>query len=250
MDCAVEPHRQSNQLKDARLKSAISTLQERLGYAFKNQALLTEALTHPSASTKPSDKTYQRLEFLGDRVLALAVSEMLISRFPSESEGHLARRLNELVRYETCADIAREWALGEALILGQGEERSGGRDKPAILGDACEAVIGAAYRDSGFDTARDLVRRSWSRLIEQGSSPPRDAKTALQEWAQARGLPAPTYRVTGRSGADHAPQFAIAAIVEGRGQAEGKGSSKRAAEHVAAENLLARLEAESAPPNG
>lgn len=241
MDCALGALGLWHQVK-ARNNAHFAALCERMGYDFADQAWLTEALTHPSAVTKPHEKTYQRLEFLGDRVLALVVAQMLIERFPDESEGHLARRLNELVRYETCADVAREIGLGSSLILGAGEARSGGEDKPAILGDACEAVIGAIYRDAGFDAARNFVQRLWSQRLENTANPPRDAKTALQEWAQGRGLPTPHYQVIERSGADHAPAFIISVAVAGKGEAEGRGGSKRAAEREAAEALLARLE--------
>lgn len=223
-------------------RQALIALGRRLDHDFSRMDLLAEALTHSSAALRPGERTYQRLEFLGDRVLALVVAEMLLERFPAESEGHLARRLNELVRYETCAEIARALSLGQALILGAGEERHGGRDKPAILGDACEAVIGAIFLDAGFDKARHFVRHWWQGRLEQDVTPPRDAKTALQEWAQGKGLGSPNYRLVMRSGADHAPQFVIAVMVDGQGEAEGKGGSKRAAEHQAAETLLARLE--------
>ena len=228
-------------------RASLADLSARLGYHFANTDLLVEALTHPSAIIRPGDTSYQRLEFLGDRVLALVVSQLLFERFPAESEGHLARRLNDLVRYETCADVARELGLGAHLVLGAGEQRAGGSDKPAILGDACEAVIGAIFRDGGFAAARDVVTRCWSHRVDNAIAAPRDPKTALQEWAQGRGLPPPTYRLIARNGTDHAPQFVIRALVAGHGEADARGGSKRAAEQQAAERLLARLEGGERP---
>lgn len=230
-------------------RASLAELSARLGYHFADWDLLVEALTHPSAIMRPGDASYQRLEFLGDRVLALVVSQMLFERFPAESEGHLARRLNELVRYETCAEVARELGLGAHLVLGAGEQRAGGSDKPAILGDACEAVIGAIFRDGGFAAARDVVISCWSQRVDNAIAAPRDAKTALQEWAQGRGLPPPTYRLIERSGADHAPEFAISVLIAGHGEADARGGSKRAAEQQAAQLLLTRLEGGERPIN-
>lgn len=221
-------------------KVDLEALGERLGHRFDQGELLLEALTHPSVkSSKASGKNYQRLEFLGDRVLALVVAEMLMEAFPDESEGLLARRLTELVRAETCADVAAGLDLGSWIILGEGERQSGGRAKTAILGDVCESVIGAIFQDADFAAARGFVRRLWGPRLEAMTEPPRDCKTALQEWAQARGFPTPTYVTLERHGPDHAPEFLMAVEVSGLGRAEGSGRSKRLAEQAAAEAMLA-----------
>lgn len=222
----------------AKAEDKLSALQERIGYRFSNRALLEEALTHVSFGER--DTSYQRLEFLGDRVLGLIVSTMLFEAFADAPEGDLSKRLADLVRKETCADVARDWSLGEALRLGEGERRSGARKKDAFLGDACEALIGAVYLDSGLDAAKTLVQNAWQARMHAPRVVPKDAKTMLQEAVQARGLPVPTYRDVGRSGPDHAPEFEIAVKVEGFEDALGKGKSKRLAERNAAENWLKR----------
>jgi ribonuclease-3 len=220
----------------------LEPLAERLGHRFAEPKLLLEALTHPSAHTARKARTpnYQRLEFLGDRVLALAVADLLIEAYPEATEGELSRRLTQLVRAETCAEVAAELGLGGWLVLGAGEDASGGRFKTPILGDAAEAVIGAIYRDAGFAAAAEFVRRAWgARVGDPDSGERRDAKTTLQEIVQGRGLPTPVYRTIERTGADHAPEFRVAVLVEGLGEAEGRGGSKRAAEQAAAEAFRA-----------
>jgi ribonuclease-3 len=218
----------------------LAALSARLGHDFADPDLLREALTHPSAQqgARASARNYQRLEFLGDRVLALAIAEMLFETFPSESEGALSRRLTQLVRAETCAEVAVDLDLGPHLILGEGEHQSGGRRKVPILGDVCEAVIGAVFRDGGFLPARALVRRLWAERMHAAADDLRDPKTTLQEWAQARGLPTPTYATVARTGPDHAPRFVMAVEVKGLGRAEGEGASKRLAEQAAATAFL------------
>jgi ribonuclease-3 len=217
-----------------------------LGHSFANPDLLREALIHRSAVDRQrgrnADFRYgnERLEFLGDRVLSLTVADLLISRFPDESEGELARRHAALVRAETLAEVARLIGLGTQLALADSEEATGGREKPAILADACEAVIGALYRDGGLAAAGAFVERYWVPRIEHEATPPRDPKTALQEWAQGRGLPLPSYREVGREGPPHAPQFVMEVAVRGRTPARGNGKTKREAERTAA---LAMLEA-------
>jgi len=215
-----------------------------LGYEFKQLGLLSEALTHPSASGR-GEPDYERLEFLGDRVLGLIVADMVLRRFPHEAEGPLAQRLAELVRRETLAKVAESLDLGAALHLAKGEDAAGERDNPAILSDACEAVIGALYLDGGLTVARDLVEAWLTPFLETAVDPPQDAKTALQEWAQGRGLPLPDYRETARSGPDHQPIFTIEVTVRDNAGATGQGRSKRLAEQAAAESLLARLRAPS-----
>lgn len=219
-----------------------TALQDRLGHRFRDPQLLTRALTHGSATARPgaAGGSYQRLEFLGDRVLGLVVATMLHHAFPKAEEGELARRLNQLVRRETCADVARDLALGDALVLGESEAQTGGKRKTAILADVCEAVIAAVYLDGGLEAAQTLIERHWGPRMRTHAGPLRDAKTMLQEWAQARGKPAPRYDVLDRSGPDHAPSFTVGVTIEGEAPATGHGSSKRAAEQTAAESILRR----------
>lgn len=211
-----------------------------LPYEFKNQELLRTALTHRSAGGRNAP-TYERLEFLGDRVLALVVADMLYDTYPSEDEGALAKRLVALVRRETLADVARTLDLGRIVRISRGEADAGGRENPAILADACEAVIGAIYRDGGLDAARAFIRRYWGELLASTVKPPKDAKTVLQEWAQGRGLDLPEYSEIGRSGPDHAPVFTIEVAVGEYPPERGEGQTKRVAEQMAAERLLAKL---------
>ncbi|WP_324751488.1 ribonuclease III [Roseovarius sp. Pro17] len=211
-----------------------------LGHDFASPALLIEAVTHPSMSS-PSRSDNQRLEFLGDRVLGLVMAEALLEHDPNAAEGLLAPRFNALVRKEACAAVAREIDLGKVLKLGRSEMLSGGRRKEALLGDAMEAVIAAVYLDAGFDAARAVIVRLWADRIEAVESDARDAKTALQEWAQARGMAPPSYIQTARSGPDHAPMFTIAARLENGVEESASAGSKRHAEQVAAKALLARL---------
>lgn len=223
-------------------KPQLPELEEAIGHSFADGALIRRALTHVSAV--PSDgarsDTYQRLEFLGDRVLGLAVSDMLCSTFPEAAEGELSRRLADLVRKETCADIAVEWGVGPHLKLGDGEAQTGGRRKVAILGDVCEAIIGAVFLDAGFPAARDVVVRAWTARMHAPTRPLRDAKTALQEWAQARGKPTPIYREMSRTGPAHAPVFVIGVEIEGFPLSEATGQSKRIAEQAAAQAFMIR----------
>lgn len=217
----------------------LSKLEERIGVRFSDAALLQQALTHVSACAQRGD-SYQRLEFLGDRVLGLVVADLLYARFPDSAEGELSRRLAELVRRETCAEVASEWGVAPFIRLGEGEAQSGGAQKIAILGDVCESVIGAVFLDAGFEAARRLVCDSFGGRLDQSRPALRDPKSALQEWAQGRGLPTPVYRVDGQTGPDHAPQFAMSALVDGFDPAQGTGSSKRHAEQAAAEAFIAR----------
>jgi ribonuclease-3 len=212
-----------------------------LQHEFARPELLRRALTHPSLAGGGA-RSYERLEFLGDRVLGLVVAEMLFRRFAEEPEGDLAKRHAMLVRRETLALVARELDLGPLLELSPGEEDSGGRANPAILADACEAVFGALYLDGGIEAARRVIVEHWTALLELDATPPQDSKTALQEWAQARGLPLPAYRVAGQSGPPHDPRFVVQVAVEGQAAASGEGGSKRAAEQAAAGTLLARLQ--------
>ncbi len=219
-------------------------LAKKLDHDFADPALLRRALTHPSAAVKRKTGTpdsYERLEFLGDRVLGLIVADLLLRRFPRESEGALARRHTALVRRETLAEVAGDLGIAAHLRLAKGEDEAGERRNPAILADACEAVIGALYLDGGLEVARRIVEKALEPYLNSAVKPPQDAKTALQEWAQARALPLPHYREVGREGPPHQPLFSIEVSVEGHAPETGKGRSKRIAEQTAAQALLKRL---------
>jgi len=224
-----------------------------IGHEFDRPELLVEALTHPSALAKPgkgrrrgrrgaAPPNYERLEFLGDRVLGLVVADLLWRRFPDEPEGHLTRRLTQLVRREALARVAGEMGLRRHLRLSPAEAASGAARNPGILADVVEAVIAAIYLDGGLSAAFAFVERHWMLLIaEMETAPPRDPKTTLQEWAQGRGLGLPDYRLVESSGPDHARQFTVAVAVKGQDEASATGRSKRAAETGAAAALLERL---------
>ena len=225
-------------------------LQQIIGYEFSRRELLEEALTHPSAfmperrrgrRRRPSRRGYERLEFLGDRVLGLVVADLLWRRFEGEQEGHLTRRHTHLVRRDSLARVAQAIGLGRYLTLSRAEAAAGAAGNPGILADACEALIAAIYLDGGFEAAAAFVRRFWEPLVEEMEEPPRDPKTALQEWAQARGLALPAYELVATSGPDHAPLFTVAASVAGDERATATASSKRIAETRAAATLLDRL---------
>jgi len=224
-----------------KLSGELKTFETRLGHTFANPGLLVRAVTHSSMSS-PNRDDNQRLEFLGDRVLGLVMAEALLDGDRAAQEGQLAPRFNALVRKETCAEVAREIDLGKVLKLGRSEMMSGGRRKQALLGDAMEAMIAAVYRDAGFEAARDVVLRLWGARVGAVKEDARDAKTALQEWAQARGLKPPFYAEAARSGPDHAPQFTIEARLDNGAAERATAGSKRQAEQAAAKALLARLE--------
>ncbi|MCC1482266.1 ribonuclease III [Roseibaca sp. Y0-43] len=217
---------------------------DRLGHRFDRPELLLRALTHPSISTltRPDN---QRLEFLGDRVLGLVMAEALLAADKGAREGQLAPRFNALVRKETCAEIAREIDLGAVLKLGRSEMLSGGRRKLAVLGDAMEAVIAAVYLDAGFAVARDVILGHWGARIDRVEADSRDAKTLLQEWAQARGLALPAYAEVSRTGPDHAPVFTIEVRLETGQSATAAAGNKRQAEQQAASALLAQLDTDA-----
>ena len=226
-----------------KLSAELRAFQDRLGYCFSRPDILAQAVTHASMSSANRDDN-QRLEFLGDRVLGLVMAEALLSLDTHATEGQLAPRFNALVRKETCADVAREIDLGAVLRLGRSEMISGGRRKQALLGDAIEAVIAGVYLDGGFDAAKEVILRLWGARVHEVDADARDPKTALQEWAQARGLRPPRYEEVGREGPDHAPKFTIAArLSTGESEAASAGS-KRQAEQAAAAALLAKLEAD------
>ena len=224
-----------------KIATDLAAFQTRLGHHFAKPDLLLQAVTHASlsAASRPDN---QRLEFLGDRVLGLVMSEALLAADPGAPEGLLAPRFNALVRKETCADVARELGLGEVMKLGRSEMMSGGRRKEALLGDALEALIAAVYLDAGFSAARDMVLRLWGSRIGAVETDARDAKTSLQEWAQARGMAPPAYVEAAREGPDHAPVFTITVALASGESEVARAGTKRLAEQGAARTLLARME--------
>ncbi|PZO68108.1 MAG: ribonuclease III [Paracoccus denitrificans] len=216
----------------------IQAFSRRLGHEFRAPELLLRALTHGSvASTTRPDN--QRLEFLGDRVLGLTIAEALLAADRAATEGQLAPRLNALVRAEACADVAREIGLGDVLKLGRSEMLTGGRRKDAILGDAMEAVLAAVFLDAGFDAAKSVILRLWSSRLDTAEDAAFNPKSALQEWAQARGMTPPQYDVVDRTGPDHAPEFRIMVTLADGRTAEASGQdTKRNIEQAAAQALL------------
>ncbi|APX90094.1 ribonuclease III [Brevirhabdus pacifica] len=223
------------------LSAELDQFSKRIGYRFRKPERLVESVTHASISTATRPDN-QRYEFLGDRVLGLVMAEALLKADPAASEGRLAPRFNALVRKETCAEVARDADLGSVLKLGRSEQMSGGRRKEALLADAMEAVIAAVYLDGGFEAARDMILRLWGDRIEKVEADARDPKTALQEWAQARGQQPPAYREVGRDGPDHAPQFTIEARLADGLSEQATAGSKRQAEQAVARKLLERVE--------
>ena len=227
-----------------KLSAEMKAFEARLGHEFGRKDILLRALTHSSVSSPTRDDN-QRLEFLGDRVLGLVMAEALLEADKGAAEGQLAPRFNALVRKETCAEVARQIDIGAVLKLGRSEMMSGGRRKQALLGDAMEAVIAAVYRDAGFEVAKRLVLRLWGERIHKVEDDARDAKTALQEWAQGRGIKPPSYTEVSRDGPDHAPRFTIAAALENGAREVATAGNKRQAEQAAAQALLARLDDEA-----
>ena len=219
---------------------AIRSFEQRLGYEFSNLSLLVEALTHSSIASD-FRKDNQRLEFLGDRVLGLVMAEALLEIDQTAPEGTLAPRFNALVRKETCAEVARQIELGDVLKIGRSEMLSGGRRKDALLGDGMEAVIAAIYKDGGFEIAKTIIIKLWGDRIKNVKGDARDAKTMLQEWAQARGQNPPNYEVISRSGPDHAPDFLVKVILASGETSEAMAGSKRQAEQMAAKALLQKI---------
>lgn len=220
------------------MSGAHEALEARAGYSFRDRELLAQALTHASADAGLSN---ERLEFLGDRVLGLVIASHLHERFPAAEEGELSLRFNALVRKEACGEVGKALQLDAALRASAGEVR--GAMAASIIADATEALLGAIFLDGGYKAARDFVLRHWQAQFERPVTSGQDAKTRLQEWAQARlkGKGLPQYRELSRSGSDHAPVFAVEVSVPGAGSAEGQGSSKRQAEQAAAQKLLEKL---------
>lgn len=212
-------------------------LEKLTGRTPKNADLFEQALTHGSVGAEH----YQRLEFLGDRVLGLAVAEWLFALFPDEPEGALSRRFNALVSGETCAEIARAVGVPPHLLLGKQARDDGAADSDNVLGDVMEALIGALFIEAGMDAARDFVRRLWGDRVQTQDRAPRHPKSALQEWAAAHRRKPPEYVMTGRSGPHHAPRFVVTVSIKGAGEASAEGGSKQEAETAAAKSLLAKL---------
>jgi ribonuclease III len=228
--------------RSGKAKGADAALEARIGHNFADPNLLMQAITHVSAlkSGRKRGDSYQRLEFLGDHVLGLVVSDMLYHAFPSADEGELSKRLAELVRKESCADVAKLLGLLDDIKLGGVGPAADARLRKSVLGDICEAVIGAIYLDGGHAAAAEFVRRNWTERMHKPRRPLRDPKTVLQEWAQGKGLPTPVYREVERTGPHHDPQFRVAVDLPGLESAEGVGGSKRAAEKVAASVMIER----------
>ena len=207
------------------------------GHRPRDINLFERALTHSSRG----GADYERLEFLGDRVLGLAIASWLHSRFPEEAEGQLSRRLNVLVSRETCAEVARAMALAPRMRLGKQALEDGAGDSDNVLGDMIEALLGALYLEGGLPAAETFVRRHWEGLIDEQHSAPKHPKSALQEWAAANNRKPPEYRLVDRSGPQHAPRFVVEVSVRGAGEAQAEGTSKQEAETEAARLLVEKL---------
>lgn len=229
-------------MKSSQASINTGELERLVGYNFLTKPLLEEALTHPGRAETREGRpfSYQRLEFLGDAVLGLVVAELLFTLYSTENEGSLAKRHAALVRSEALAEVARKLGMGAYIRMNEGTQEAG-RDLNSNLEDVCEALIGALYLDGGFDVARNFVIAHWEPMARALSEPPKDAKTSLQEWAQARALPLPEYRVLSTEGPAHAPEFTIAVSVQGAEPSTAKAMSKRQAEQFAAKELLEKL---------
>jgi len=222
--------------------AAIAELERRIGHSFSDRDLLERALTHASVGDGArAVRHYERLEFLGDRVLNLLAAERLMAEDAEAREGEMSRQLAALVNVGACARVAREIGLSPALRLSASATKVGARESENVLGDACEALIGALYLDAGLESARAFFDRAWASEFAQLNDPSvRDPKTQLQEWAQAQGLPLPTYRLAARQGPDHAPAFTVEVVVQGYAPERANGRSKQEAEKAAASAILSR----------
>ena len=228
--------------------SELAAIAERLGHTFERPALLREALTHPSTgglARRGGQRTgnYERLEFLGDRVLGLVIAAYLFGQYRDADSGHLARRYNVLVRRETLTEVAIQLGLGDFLMMSKSERETGGAEKPAILANACEAVIGALFLDGGFEVARRLILDHWREMADDLTRAPKDAKTALQEWVHKHQAGSePQYVVVAEAGPPHDPVFTVEVRLTGERSSQGRGTSKRAAEQQAAAAMLAAVQ--------
>ena len=220
-----------------------AAIQSALVYEFRDPVQLQHALTHDSAIKDVKKRLaggYQRLEFLGDRVLGLVIADMLYRAYPDLDEGALARRFTQLVRGESCARVAQDWGLAEHVRFGEKERVTSAGITPAVLSDVCESVIGAVFVDGGYAPARRVIESAWRPLLAELGERTSDPKSSLQEWAQARALPTPDYKVLERSGPDHAPKFKVEVSVQGLANETGEGATKRDAQQAAAQKLLQR----------
>jgi ribonuclease-3 len=217
---------------------AAAWLETILGRVPEHPDLFVRALTHSSHG----EDHYERLEFLGDRVLGLAIATWLFELFPNEPEGKLSRRLNALVARESCAEVGRELGVGGHIRLGKQARDDGAADSENVVGDVVEALIGALYIEAGYAAAADFVRRAWGDRVSTRDKAPKHPKSALQEWAAANEKKPPEYRLAGRSGPHHAPTFIVEVEIKGVGLASAEGSSKQEAETEAATKLLGQLE--------
>ena len=223
--------------------NAIGQLEKTLGHSFRNKDLLTQALTHPSLEGEPN---YQRLEFLGDRIIGMVAAEMVFKTFPEEREGKLSRRFSALVRRETLAQVAGDIDLAGHIRMTETTVRAGGRENLSILSDVVEALVGALFLEAGLTGAARFVEANWAKFLNNGKAP-KDPKSALQEWAQGRGRPLPEYQVLKSEGPDHAPRFTVSVSVEGAGSKTSTGSSKQEASVKAAEALFEQIQKAKKP---
>lgn len=216
----------------------MKSLEKDLGYTFKNTALLQKALTHPSALAPGEGVEFERLEFLGDRVLGLVVASWLFKEFSHEPEGAMAKRFAHLVRKETLVEVAKNLGLTKAMVMKHEKSSSQNKRLETLLADGCEALIGALYLDGGLEIAQAFIHQYWQGYLKRSPEPPRDPKSILQEWAQGHGKPHPYYNVVESSGPAHSPHFVVEVCVEGLPSVRGEGSSKRLAEKEAAERMM------------
>ena len=214
----------------------IEELEAKIEYNFNDKDLLRSALTHSSTGKK---NNYERLEFLGDRVLGLVIASLLYHKFPSEPEGDMAKRLASLVQGQTLADLSSRISLGEFIFFSESEAASGGAENNHILADVLEALIGALYIDGGFEQCQRLIETHWQDILHLMSSPPQHPKTSIQEWAQANGLPLPNYEIVSQSGPDHAPVFKVSVTVKGHPPITAEGRSRADAEKEVAALFMA-----------
>jgi ribonuclease-3 len=229
----------------------LKKLNESIGYNFNNLDLLKEALTHPSITIREnhndkllSKKNYERLEFLGDSILGMIITEFLLKEYPNEKEGNLAKRRSALVCGEALSKIALQLKIGDYMYMTEGEDHSGGRTNESNLENALEALIGAIYQDSGLEEVRNFIYRFWLPLTYEMKEPPRDPKTSLQEWAQKLGKPIPEYKTIDTQGPSHSPMFTVSVKVAGLEPVTAIASTKRIAERLAAKLLLQKIESQ------
>lgn len=219
----------------------LEVLQQQLNYKFSDNVYIERALTHASAHHDSTGLDYERLEFLGDRVVNLIVADLLFHLFKDEKEGALAKRHTALVRTETLAEIARELNLGDFVVLSDAERKAGGAENDNILADITEAVAAAIYLDGGFEQAKIFIKAAMGDRLHKMAEPPRDPKTILQEWSQSQNLGLPTYEVTGQSGPDHAPEFTVQVTLMGQEPQSASSTSKKRAEKDAAQKMLDKV---------